>query len=331
MLNELLFVIFTKGYIMSNFLSHLVLAIAISSSCYAQESFLTHPGFTQEWNRFLESKEIDYAQIGSEHYQDYEFSLLEEFSDQQAVRCRPYIETVDRHIDCRPYSDNKIDLFDGTEMSASLVPLPGTHHFVAAQAPLEHNIPMFWQMISESQMDQIVMLTELTEIKHPEKVLANSYLPQKVGEKIILENDIEITLLEETLLLSELEENIQIRKINLHHQGKDRVITHYWYRNWLDHSVPTQLETISTLINTVEGHKNSLGSNSPILVHCSGGVGRTGVFITLYHLMQRVKYNKEKISLFDFVAYLRWHRPYLIAQLGQYKFCYKIHAGLQNR
>jgi protein tyrosine phosphatase len=94
--------------------------------------------------------------------------------------------------------------------------------------------------------------------------------------------------------------------------------------NWLDGAAPTQSQTIVTLINCVEEYKNSSGSNSPILIHCSAGIGRTGVFIALYHLMQRERHKDLTFNFFNFIAYLRWQRPYLVTTLSQYKFCYKV-------
>lgn len=289
--------------------------------------------FIQEWSCFIKSKVIDYTQMGTEIHQEYEFSLLEEFSDQQEVRYRPYIQTIDRYASCRPYYENRITLLDGTEMSASLINLTHlkreSHNFIATQAPFRHNVSLFWQMVLENHVEQIVMVTELFESENPSRELAYPYWPQRENEKIILENGLEITLIEEKELLSELKEKIQIRKLNLHHRGKDRGVTHYWYREWVDNTAPTECETILTLIKVVEEEKNSSKRASPILVHCSAGIGRTGVFITLYHLKQRIKYEKQKINLFDFVAYLRWQRPYLVGVLSQYKFCYQINATLQ--
>lgn len=311
---------------MSFSLSQVFSTLPVSCSDSASESMNLHP----EWDHFIQSKAIDSTQIGLESYRDYEFDLLEEFSHQQSIRYRPYIEVMDRHEGCRPYRENRITLLDGTEMSASLVPLKGYHDFIATQAPFKANRHLFWQMVVEKQIDQIVMLTELFETRHPERELAYPYWSEKIGEKLILENNLEVTLLEQTDFLSELEHYIQIRKFNLRCQGRDKIITHYWYRNWMDDTAPTQTQTILTLMERVEGDKKLLDSNSPLLVHCSGGIGRAGVFLTLYHLMQREKNKDQKMDLFHFVAYLRWHRPYLIAQLSQYKFCYQVHAILQE-
>lgn len=308
----------------------IALAISVSFSCYSIESPLDTAKFKPVWDHFVRSKEFNAQKAHPPH----EFSLLEDFSDQQSIRYRPYIRAMDRYEDCRPYVENRITLLDGTEISASYVQLPElkkeTHHFIASQAPSKNNIQFFWQMILEKNLDQIVMVTELVEVKNPSRELAYPYWPQKINEKMILENGLEITLLDERELLSDLKEKIQIRKFKLHSQDQDKFVTHYWYRNWIDNTAPAQPQTLLTLINTVEKDKNVLQSDSPILVHCSAGVGRTGVFITLYHLMQRAKNNDQGINLMDLVAYLRWQRPYLVGVLPQYQYCHQMNAYFQQ-
>lgn len=43
-----------------------------------------------------------------------------------------------------------------------------------------------------------------------------------------------------------------------------------------------------------------------------------------------MKLQDQKMNLFDFVAYLRWQRPYLVCMMSQYKFCYKVWNILQQ-
>lgn len=310
-------------------------ALIFSYGSYSAEHVLNIANFTQEWKAFLSSyeKESDSDDLEIENSLDDEFSLLEEFSEEQSLRYRPYIQSIDRFEDCRPYVENHVTLLDGTRMSASFILLgegkPNYHQFIATQAPFQHNIHLFWQMILENHIDQIIMLTECFEV--PSKELAYPYWPQKIGEKLILENGIEITLNEQQLLLQELKESILIRKFDVRTNDENKVVTHYWYRNWPDNTSPKQSQTITTLIKTVEKDKDDSASPSPILIHCAAGVGRTGVFITLYHLMQRVKHDDQKIKLIDLIAYLRWQRPYMVGVCSQYKFCYTEATRLYER
>jgi protein tyrosine phosphatase len=309
-----------------------LLFISLSFSCFSSETRLNISNFSQVWNAFLAQKKIDHDSVALSEYRDYEFSLLEEFSEQQSNRHRPSIDQNDRYPESRPFAENKITLADGTEMSASFVQLPHErikyHNFIATQAPLETNIHLFWQMIIENRINQIVMLTELFNVFDNE--LCYRYWPFEKKEKLILKNGIEITLIQKQKVLKHLDENFEIRKFKVRIKDEVRVMTHYWYRNWLDNAAPSQSQTIMSLIKAVESDKSSRASKSPILVHCAAGVGRSGVFITLYHLMQRAKYGDQKLDLFSLVAYLRWQRAYMVSMPSQYQFCYEEAIRLQS-
>lgn len=55
---------------------------------------------------------------------------------------------------------------------------------------------------------------------------------------------------------------------------------------------------------------------------CSAGVGRSGVFITLSHLLERLQ-NEGVIDLFSVVRTLRTQRPAMVQTEDQYQFCYR--------
>ncbi len=312
---------------MISFSFRLILSLSVTFLCYSTEQHFDHREFHQVWANFLSNSEEGphRSPLDFEQSLEYEFYLLDEFSDEQEIRQRPYLPDIDRFESCRPYRGNHVTLLDGTEMSASFIYLgennTNYHNFIATQAPFKQNRHLFWQMVLDNQIDQIIMLTECFE--DPLRELCHPYWPSHFNEKLILSNHIEVTLLHQQELLSDLKENILIRQFHIRKHDLNRVITHYWYRNWPDNTAPCQAETIKTLIKTVENDKNEKGSQSPILVHCAAGVGRTGVFVTLYHFMQRLKYQDEKIPVFHFIAYLRWLRPYMVGMESQYKFCHR--------
>ena len=51
-----------------------------------------------------------------------------------------------------------------------------------------------------------------------------------------------------------------------------------------------------------------------LLVHCSAGVGRTGTFITLDYMLERLK-TENTINIYEFVSSLRKQRVLMVQTL----------------
>jgi len=62
---------------------------------------------------------------------------------------------------------------------------------------------------------------------------------------------------------------------------------------WPDHGVPSESTPLRKLVKHVE-ELRELNSEGPICVHCSAGIGRSGTFIAVHLIMQKLrKYFKK--------------------------------------
>ena len=85
-------------------------------------------------------------------------------------------------------------------------------------------------------------------------------------------------------------------------------------------------------IKLTQNLQNSAASPGPIIVNCSAGVGRTGVFITIAMIYQqiealfnskdpeKIKEEASEMSIYSKVDNLRNQRPYMVQTEAQYKF-----------
>ena len=54
-------------------------------------------------------------------------------------------------------------------------------------------------------------------------------------------------------------------------------------------------EDVDNMIKRVKKHRQSTDKPSPVVVHCSAGIGRTGTFIALYAILESI----EKMEQFS--------------------------------
>ncbi|EGO55709.1 hypothetical protein NEUTE1DRAFT_67606 [Neurospora tetrasperma FGSC 2508] len=91
---------------------------------------------------------------------------------------------------------------------------------------------------------------------------------------------------EENLTISEPEETVG--RNSEEEEVEERIVWHFLYKKWPDFGVPdlADLDSFFTLMS-LSREKNA-GPHNPRIVHCSAGVGRSGTFIALEHLMREL-------------------------------------------
>ncbi|KAJ4859709.1 protein-tyrosine phosphatase domain-containing protein [Trichoderma breve] len=115
-------------------------------------------------------------------------------------------------------------------------------------------------------------------------------------------------------------------------EKETRVIWHFLYKRWPDFGVPTRndLDSLLQLIKLSEQHSSPLIKR---IVHCSAGVGRTGSFIALDHLIREL--NLGVLERFDepsegpdlicnTVDILHQQRCSMVQSKKQYRFIYQF-------
>ncbi|KTF75044.1 hypothetical protein cypCar_00029108 [Cyprinus carpio] len=104
--------------------------------------------------------------------------------------------------------------------------------------------------------------------------------------------------------------------------GQSRTVRQFQFTDWPEQGVPKSGEGFIDFIGQVHKTKEQFGQDGPITVHCSAGVGRTGVFITLSIVLERMRY-EGVVDIFQTVKMLRTQRPAMVQTEEQYQFCYR--------
>ena len=197
--------------------------------------------------------------------------------------------------------------------------MPHPFYFIATQGPLEKTIEDFLSMCIEYDVQFIVMLCNVEE-EGREKCA--KYWDRKFTNYEVIKR-IESTILKEGIILRRLK--IKKEKDNL-----EKNIDQIQFTCWDDHKGLNYeyFEKIREIINEVDMYKQHQ-PNSPIVVHCSAGVGRTGTFICLYMIYKEVleqilDKNKTEIkfSIMNLVRKIKEMRLYSVENEYQYTMLY---------
>lgn len=96
-------------------------------------------------------------------------------------------------------------------------------------------------------------------------------------------------------------------------------VVHLQFTQWPENSCPSEPIKLINFIKKVKSERNP--TYSPTVVHCCAGVGRTGTYIGLDIIQQRLR-NESKINVYETVKKLRFQRMKMIQTLAQYTFLY---------
>ena len=231
------------------------------------------------------------------------------------------IPEKDRYSDIKSYSHNIITINQGQNyINASPINIISDKYFISTQGPKIETIEDFWIMVWEYQCNAIVMLCNE---KEGGREKCARYWDEK---KVKLFNNIKIEK-------EEKRNNYIIRKIRLYNKAekKDKIVYQIHFIGWPDHGVPNiQDGKIFDIFIEIIELVDKFRDNSPIVVHCSAGVGRTGTFISMYYLkneiIRQIK-DKAKIiqfNIFNLVRKLKEMRLYLVQTESQYRFIYEF-------
>ncbi|XP_069077557.1 uncharacterized protein [Pleurodeles waltl] len=204
--------------------------------------------------------------------------------------------------------------------------VPGYHsqkEFIAAQGPLPHTVPDFWRMIWEKQIYAIIMLTKCIELG---KVKCDHYWPKVTREAMTFE-DLRVILTAEFVLPDWTVRHLLV--IN-NKTKEERSVQQFHFTAWPDHGVPVTTDVLINFRHLVRDYmKEECPVNSPALVHCSAGVGRTGTFIALDHIIFQMEIEKT-IDIYSIVHNLRMHRALMVQTGAQYIFLHQCAVDMIN-
>ncbi|KAM5139600.1 tyrosine-protein phosphatase non-receptor type 20 [Callospermophilus lateralis] len=228
----------------------------------------------------------------------------------------PLNREKNRYRDILPYDSTRVPLGESMDyINASYIRIVNhgeENFYIATQGPLPHTTNDFWQMVLENNSNVIAMITRDVE---DGVTKCHNYWPISLKTPLELKH-LRIFQKKYQILKYFI---IRIFKIVEKSTGTSHSVKHLQFTNWPDHGTPTSADDFIKYVRYVR--KSHL--TGPIVVHCSAGVGRTGVFICVDAVFCAIEKNFS-FSFENIVTQMREQRSGMIQTKEQYQFCHVI-------
>lgn len=232
------------------------------------------------------------------------------------ITCAKLPQNMDknRYKDVLPYDVTRVvlqgneDYINANYVDMSIPPDGPVNKYIATQGPLPHTCGHFWQVVWDHRLSLIIMLTTLTERG---RTKCHHYWPDP--PEIMEYGNFRVKCQSEDCTIAYVFREMVITNIETE---EEHTVTHLQYVAWPDHGVPDESTDFLEFVTYVRSKRVE---NEPVLVHCSAGIGRTGVLVAMETAMCLIERN-EPVYPLDIVRKMRDHRAMMVQTSSQYKF-----------
>ncbi|XP_051467304.1 tyrosine-protein phosphatase non-receptor type 3 isoform X4 [Apus apus] len=233
-----------------------------------------------------------------------------------AVTCAKVPQNMDknRYKDVLPYDATRIvlqgdeDYINANYVNMEIPSVGIVNRYIATQGPLPHTCAHFWQVVWDHKLSLIIMLTTLTERG---RTKCHQYWPDPPD--VMEYGSFRVRCHSEDCTIAYVVREMVITNVETEQQ---HTITHLQYVAWPDHGVPDDSMDFLEFVTCMRPKRVE---NEPVLVHCSAGIGRTGVLVTMETAMCLIERNQPVYPL-DIVRKMRDQRAMMVQTSSQYKF-----------
>ncbi|TSK92890.1 Receptor-type tyrosine-protein phosphatase-like N [Bagarius yarrelli] len=182
--------------------------------------------------------------------------------------------------------------------------------YIATQGPLPHTIADFWQMVWENGCTVIVMMTALVE---EGELQCERYWPDEGSS---LYNIYEVNLVSEHIWCKDfLVRSFYLKNVQTQ---ETRTLTQFHLLSWPANGIPSSTRPLLDFRRKV--NKCYRGRSCPIIVHCSDGTARTGTYILIDMVLNRMAKGVKEIDIAATLEHIRDQRPSMVRTKDQFEF-----------
>ncbi|CAF0888201.1 unnamed protein product [Adineta steineri] len=221
-----------------------------------------------------------------------------------------------RYIDCIPYDNARVQLANNGNddyINASIITDSDPKcKYIATQGPMPNTTNAFWQMVWEQGSCVIVALTRPIENGI---TMSHHYWPVEGSARF---NDFEVNLVSEHIWSDDyLVRSFYLKNVQT---METRTVTQFHFLTWGELNNPPSAKALLDFRRKV--NKCFRGRSSPIIVHCNDGVGRTGTFILLDIVLNRICKGAREINIAATLEHIRDQRAKMVKTKDQFEFVF---------
>ncbi|XP_071853544.1 uncharacterized protein [Apostichopus japonicus] len=192
-------------------------------------------------------------------------------------------------------------------INASVVNISGLKQtLIMTQAPLPTTVEDFWRLVFDYQCQTIIMLNEADSENHD----TIKYWPEV--------NDIEVGKMTISTCPIEKRQLYTVHECKVAHRSYRESIK---VKRFILNSWPKSGDSLIPLINFIAA--TGFGSRGATLIHCIDGASRSGIYVTVWSEINRIK-KRQTINVFDTVKNMKVSNPNAIRTMEDYMMCHQL-------
>ncbi|XP_078351651.1 uncharacterized protein LOC144636335 [Oculina patagonica] len=256
----------------------------------------------------------------NETKKEREFKNLNKDVPNEEVKYPPDTGSKNRYPDVLPAPRSRVKLSSSPDyINANWIrDHKGQICYIATQHPLRETAQDFWRMVWDQKAHTVVMVN-IEEKEKPAEFI--DYLPKEHGSTKQF-GSIDVTVKQIT------EKPDYILTILSIVEGKNtasaREVSHIKFTSWKERAMPNVALFVGFVSATREARKKYADSKAPTIVHCSDGLGFTGVYIAVDIGIKSHEESKTSVvDVFELSKNLRRDRHGIVCTLEHYNFIYQ--------
>ncbi|CAF3235917.1 unnamed protein product [Rotaria socialis] len=287
---------------------------------------ISTPAITMDTTTLMdECREVD-IKIGPDDEYLEEFRTLKAINEHEpaefsSVAMLAEYKTLNRFQNIIPYDFNRVVLSTKPDyINASYIAIPigdKSMKYIICPPPLPDSINDFWQMIFEAKVKCMIGIFNDQDLK---KMKCPAYWPTSIKATMTLSPFLSLTLIKSR----QLDESIDIKEFRIRaseqpHQKQEHSIIFLTYNKWpQDDKIPRDTHSFLNLIHLAHSYQTS---DTPLLIHCNTGVGRTGCALLISLLLIKMIRGRT-LDIYQMAKELRRQRCGIVQTEQQYRFIY---------